>query len=208
MEFLIILLLFSALLLTRVVNLKTAVRILLFQSSAVAAACVVIGVETGIIHTYIAAALTVIIKVVIIPYALFRIVGRIKNEKESNPILSANYSLLAAIMAIILSYSQVDRALNGAYNRDALSTALSLTLIGLLLIMTRKQAVMQIVGLNTMENGLYLLGLSITKGLPLIIELGIFFDVLVAVVILVILTYRLKLSYMSTDTSLLKKLKG
>jgi hydrogenase-4 component E len=208
MEFLIILLLLSALLLTRVANLKTAVRILLFQSSAVAAACVVIGVETGLVHTYIAAALTVIIKVAIIPYALFRIVGRIKNENESNPILSANYSLLAAIMAIILSYSQVDRALNGAYNRDALSMALSLTLIGLLLIMTRKQAVMQIVGLNTMENGLYLLGLSITKGLPLIIEFGIFFDVLVAVVILVILTYRLKLSYMSTDTSLLKKLKG
>jgi hydrogenase-4 component E len=53
-----------------------------------------------------------------------------------------------------------------------------------------------------------LFGLSITQGLPLIIEMGIFLDVLVAVVVLVILTYRLKLSLESTDTSLLKKLKG
>jgi hydrogenase-4 component E len=74
--------------------------------------------------------------------------------------------------------------------------------------MTRRQALLQIVGLITMENGLYLVGLSVTKGLPLIIELGVFLDVLVAVAVLVILTYRLKRSFLSTDTSMLKKLKG
>jgi hydrogenase-4 component E len=107
-----------------------------------------------------------------------------------------------------LAYGLIDHALPGIVSRDALSAALSLTLIGLLMIMTRQQAIMQIIGLITMENGLYLLGLSVTKGLPLIIELGIFFDVLVVVVVLVILTYRLKVSFMSTDTSVLKKLKG
>jgi hydrogenase-4 component E len=208
MELLIILLLFIALLQTRVSDLRTAVQILLFQSTIVAVACVVVGMETGVAHTYIAAILTVIIKVIIIPYALFRIVARLKHENETNPILSPNYSALFAIMATILSYALIDRTLSGVYDRDALSAAVSLTLIGLLLIMTRRQAVMQIVGLITMENGLYLVGLSITKGLPLIIEFGIFFDVLVAVVVLVILTYRLKLSFMSTDTSLLKRLKG
>ena len=73
---------------------------------------------------------------------------------------------------------------------------------------TRRQALLQIVGLIMMENGLYLLGLSITRGLPLIIEFGVFFDVLVAVIVLGILTYRLKLSFMTTDTTVLQKLKG
>ena len=67
---------------------------------------------------------------------------------------------------------------------------------------------MQIMGMITMENGIYFVGLSVTKGFPIIIELGVFFDVLVAVMVLGILTSRLKLSGISTDTSILKKLKG
>ena len=67
---------------------------------------------------------------------------------------------------------------------------------------------MQIIGLITMENGIYLLGMSMTAGLPLIIELGIFLDVLIAVVVLVILTHRLRLSFKTTDTDVLRKLRG
>ena len=89
-----------------------------------------------------------------------------------------------------------------------MAASIALALIGLLIIMLRHQAVLQIIGLNTMENGLYLLGLSLAQGLPLIIELGIFFDALVAVGILGLLTYRLKLSYSTTDTSLLEMLRG
>lgn len=201
-------LLFAALLLTRVTSLKKAVFILLAQSVIVALACVIIGLETGEVHMYIAAVLTVIIKVWLIPFALNRIVVRLKHEREESRLLSANYCSLAAALTIGLSYGLVDQSLPGIVSRDALSAALALTLTGLLMIMTRQQAILQIIGLITMENGLYLLGLSVTKGLPLIIELGIFLDVLVLVAVLVILTYRLKISFMSTDTSVLKKLKG
>ena len=101
----------------------------------------------------------------------------------------------------------VDQALPGL-GRDALSGALAGFLIGLLIMITRRQAVLQIVGLIMMENGIYLLGLSMTRGLPLIIEFGVFFDVMVAVIVLGILTFRLKLSFMTTDTTVLQKLKG
>lgn len=93
-------------------------------------------------------------------------------------------------------------------SRDILAGALAVFLIGLLIMITRRQAVLQIIGLIMMENGIYLLGLSMTKGLPLIIEFGVFFDVLIAVIVLGILTWRLKLSFMTTDTSVLRKLKG
>ncbi|MDF2633400.1 MAG: hypothetical protein K0R78_274 [Pelosinus sp.] len=208
MNLLIIILLITSLLLTRVALLKTAVNIILIQSFMVALACGIEGMEAGELHMYIAAILTAIIKVGIIPYALLNMVEKLQYEKEDHPILTVDASSIVACIAIVLAYGLIDQALPGADSRDALATAVAMTLIGLLLIMTRRQAIMQIVGLITMENGIYLVGLSVTKGLPLIIEMGIFFDVLVAVVVLVILTRRLKLSGMSTDISRLKKLKG
>lgn len=205
---LIIILLFLAILLSRVTSLKTAVNILLLQSALVALDCAFVAAETGEMHTYIAAALTLVIKAGLIPYALFRIVRMLRREREVNPIISPNHSVMVAGIMIVLAYGLIDKALPGIVSRDALAAAVAMMLIGLTLIMTRRQAVLQIVGLITMENGLYLVGLSVTKGLPLIIELGVFLDVLVAVVVLVILTYRLKRSFLSTDTSMLKKLKG
>lgn len=203
-----IFLLFGAFLQTRAVKLKTAVEILLVQSVIISFACLYIGWETGEMHMFIAAFLTFAIKAVLIPYALMQLVRRLRQEKERNPVLSPNAASLAAATVIFFSYILIDRALPGILSRDALAAAVSLILIGLLLIMTRHQAMMQTIGLITMENGLYLVGLSVTKGLPLIIELGIFVDVLVAVLVLVILTYRLKLSFSSTDTSVLEELKG
>jgi len=208
MNILTILLLFTTLLLTRVSELKTAVRIIAIQSLMLALACTIVGIETGEVQTYVAAVLTVIIKAGFLPYVLIKIVATLQQEHEDHPILSFNYSSLVACIAIVLAYGLIDQALPGAGSRDALATAVAMTLIGLLLIMTRRQAVMQIMGIITMENGIYLVGLSVTKGFPLIIELGVFFDVLVAVRVLGILTYRLKLAGLSTDTSILKKLKG
>lgn len=122
--------------------------------------------------------------------------------------LGPNAASLAACVAIFFAYSLIDQALPGVVSRDSLAAALTLVFIGLLLMMTRHQAILQTVGLITMENGIYLVGLSVTQGLPLIIEMGIFLDVLVAVLVLVILTYRLKMSFASTDTSVLDELKG
>ena len=79
---------------------------------------------------------------------------------------------------------------------------------GLTLMVMRKRAILQMVGLITLENGIYLLGLLITDGLPLVVELGVFLDVLIAVAVLVILTNRMSLSFMTTDTTVMKKLKG
>jgi hydrogenase-4 component E len=207
MNLLTVLLLFTAFLLTRVSSLRLAVQILLAQSLAVAMACLWSGIEAESIHTYVAAFLTVIIKAGLIPYALFRVVARLRDERENHPILSPNKTTLAAAMAVAVTYGLMDKALPGM-SRDILSGAIALFLIGLLMMITRRQAVLQIIGLITLENGLYLLGLSMTRGLPLIIEFGIVFDVLVAVIVLGILTWRLKLSFMTTDTTVLQKLKG
>ncbi len=208
MQTLAILLLLTAFLLTRTSRLATAVHILLAQSAVVALACAAAGLQTGELHMFVAALLTVVVKAGLIPVALLRLVRMLKREREVNPVVGANASSLAAVGAMVLSYGLIERALPAVVSRDAVATAVALVLIGLFLIISRRQAIMQIVGLITVENGLYLLGLSTTHGLPLIIELGIFFDVLVAVTVMVILTFRLKRSFQTTDTSILKRLKG
>lgn len=207
MNLLTVLLLFTAFLITRVSSLRLGIQILLVQSIAVAVACVWSGIEAETVHTLIAALLTVVIKAWLIPYALFRVVKRLRDEQETKPILSPNQTSLAAALVLAVAYGVMDQALPGV-SRDILSGALALFLIGLLIMITRRQAVLQIIGLIMMENGLYLLGLSMTKGLPLIIEFGVFFDILVAVIVLGILTWRLKLSFQTTDTTVLRKLKG
>lgn len=207
MNFLTVLLLFTGFLITRVSSLRLGIQILIVQSVAVAAACVWSGLEAEIMHTYIAAFLTVVIKVGMIPYALFRVVRRLRNEQEDHPILSPNQTSLVAALMLAVAYGLMDQALPGV-SRDILAGALAVFLIGLLIMITRRQAVLQIIGLIMMENGVYLIGLSITKGLPLIIEFGVFLDILIAVIVLGILTWRLKLSFMTTDTSVLRKLKG
>ena len=207
MNLLTVLLLFTAFVLTRVSNLRLAVKVLMVQSVAVAVACLWSGIESEAFHIYIAALLTVIIKAGMVPYALFRVVGNLRDERENHPILSPNMTSLAAALILALAYGLMEEALPGL-SRDILSGALALFLIGILMMIARRQAILQIIGLIMMENGLYLLGLSMTKGLPLIIELGIFFDVLVAVIVLVILTWRLKLSFLTSDTTVLRKLQG
>lgn len=210
MELLTILLLLAAILQTRISNLRLAINVVLVQSVIVAMACVIIGMQTHEVHMFIAALLTSAIKVGIIPFALYRLLPYLREEREivGREIVKANFSTFMTLLSIIVSYGLISPKFPGVAVASTLPAAVSLTLIGLFFIMMRRQAVMQIIGLITMENGLYLFGLSITQGLPLIIEMGIFLDVLVAVVVLVILTYRLKLSLESTDTSLLKKLKG
>ena len=165
MNVLTVLLLFTAFLITRVSNLRLAIQILIVQSLGVAVACVWSGLGSELMHTYIAAMLTVVIKAGMIPYALFRVAGRLRNETENKPILSPNQTSLAAALLLAVAYGLVDQALPGL-GRDALAGALSGFLIGLLIMITRRQAVLQIVGLIMMENGIYLLGLSMTRGLP------------------------------------------
>jgi len=89
-----------------------------------------------------------------------------------------------------------------------IGVALSTLLIGLFLMVTRKKAITQILALLTLENAIFLVALGITAGMPLVVELGIFFDVIVAVLVLGVLVRRIVDRFESMDISRLSKLKG
>ena len=207
MNFLVIVLLFVVFLQTRIMDLRRAIICLSVQSAVIALACFISGIAHGEgIHIYAPGLLTIIVKVLLVPYAMLRLVSKLADERELISEINVNYS--ASAVFLVLSYLIVDKMLPGVEGRDILALSIVMILTGLTLIVMRSRAIMQMVGLITMENGIYLLGMAMTEGLPLVIEMGIFLDVLIAVMVLVILTNRLRLSFMTTDTNVLRKLKG
>ena len=230
MNFLVIVLLFVVFLQTRIMDLRRAIICLSVQSAVIALACFISGIAHGEgIHIYAPGLLTIIVKVLLVPYAMLRLVSKLADERELISEINVNYSTAASAVFLVLSYLIVDKMLPGVEGRDILALSIVMILTGLTLIVMRSRAIMhvgiaistvptgnvvdmaaimQMVGLITMENGIYLLGMAMTEGLPLVIEMGIFLDVLIAVMVLVILTNRLRLSFMTTDTNVLRKLKG
>ena len=210
MEYLVVCLMFIVFLQTRFMELRRATLCLSVQSSIIAVACLVVGMSHGGgLHGFLPGILTIAVKVIFIPYAILKVVNELRDEREIATDINVNYSTAVAAASLGLSYMVIDGILpNAAEGRDIVVSSMFMIMTGLTLMVMRSRAIMQMIGLITMENGIYLLGLIMTEGLPLIIELGIFLDVLIAVVILVILTTRLRLSFKTTDTNVLDKLKG
>lgn len=209
MKYLVVFLIFTVFLQTRMTDLKQAVLWLAVQSGIIACACLVVGFSSGGgFHAVLPGILTLLVKVVFIPGAMLRLVDKITADREFRSTTRVNYSSLAAAVFLVMGYLLVDRLFPGTEGRDIIAVSILMIMTGLSTMVLRKRAIIQICGLITLENGIYLLGLLITEGLPLVVELGVFLDVLIAVVVLVILTNRMSLSFMTTDTTVMRKLKG
>lgn len=190
--------------------LLTSIRLFAIQSVFLAGIAGVIAFVHNAGHVYVIAALTIIGKVVLLPRLLNRLVRRIKITQEIEPLLNAPTSMLVCGGLTLLGYivarpfTSLERLGN-----NTLAIAMTLVLTGFFLMFNRRKAITQVLALLTVENGVMLAAVALTTyGMPLVVELGIFFDVMVAVMILGILVYRIRETFASMDTSKLSQLKG
>src|SRR5260370_12119947 len=111
---------------------------------------------------------------------------------------------------VTAAFHRPEETVSGAANlgHNTLAVAVSLFLIGFFMMISRRKAIMQVLALLSLENGLFLAAISLTYGMPLIVELGVFFDLLVPVMVLGILVYRIQETFDSMDVSKLSKLTG
>jgi hydrogenase-4 component E len=190
--------------------LFTAIRLYAGQSLLLAIAAVAMAVAAHREHLYVMAALTVALKVVLIPWFLMRVIDRIGIHREIEPFLNVPASLLICLGLTVIGYRVSTGFPEGAQGvtHHLLGVALSMLLMGLFLMVTRKKAVTQILALLTVENAVFLVVLAVTTGMPLVVELGIAFDVMMAVVVLGILVHRIVDRFESMDVSRLSNLKG
>ncbi|MEK9172896.1 MAG: hydrogenase, partial [Nitrospirota bacterium] len=190
-------------------RLSACVDLFALQSAFLAVTAALVAFLTGIHHIYIAALLTVIIKVIIIPRILKKVIERLNVTREL--VLNVNIppALLICGALVILAFyiTQPIISLGFLLTKDSLAISLAIVLIGFFTMIARKKAVTQVVGFLVMENGLFLGATAAAYGMPLIVELGVFFDVLVAGLIIGIFTHRLQDTFDSVDTSKLTELK-
>ena len=190
-------------------RLSACVDMFALQSAFLAATAALVAFLTGIHHIYFAAVLTVVIKVVVIPRILKKVVERlnVKRELEMNVNIPAGLLICGALVILAFFIIRPIIPLGFLLTRDSLSIALSILLIGFFIMIARRKAVTQVIGFLVMENGLFLGATVAAHGMPLIVELGVFFDVLVAVLIIGIYSHRIQDAFDTVDTSKLSVLK-
>jgi hydrogenase-4 component E len=190
--------------------LLTNIRLFALQSLMLAGIAAIIAYFHSAPEVYLVAFLTLLGKVVLLPRFLNRLVRRIQIEQEIEPLLNSTASMLLCGAFTLLGYvvarpfATLERLGN-----NTLAIAVTLLLTGFFLMFNRRKAITQVLALLTVENGVMLAAVALTTyGMPLMVELGVFFDVIVAVMVLGVLVYRIREAFSSMDVSKLSELKG
>ena len=216
-----------SLLLTQFVNLLGAVLLLLafamisqrrivsliglftLQGATLVLATAVVGYVTGQPHLYLSAGLTFVLKVLLIPALLRRVVDRLDIRADVETLINIPTIMLIGILIVIFAFNLAKpiSQLSSVVASGTLGIALACVLMAFLMMITRAKAVPQVVGFLAMENGLFFAATSATYGMPMVVELGIALDVLIGVLILGVFMFQIREQFDSLDIRHLEKLK-
>lgn len=180
------------------------------QSAFVGLAAVAVGAATDVGHLVLGGLLVIGVKGVVVPLVLGSILRRSSVRHERHPLLGPRLALLAAVAIVFASTAAADGVVPGvgvAASR-ALPAAIAQVLTGLLIVMTRRKALSLVVGLLVFENGIALSAFSLTYGMPFVVELGVLFDVLIAVVVAWVYARRMLDVFGTLSTDELRSLRG
>ena len=189
-------------------RLTTMVHLFAWQGALLALLTSVVAAVAGSPHLYISALLTLFLKALLIPWMLHRLIRRLQLERHQERLNYQALVMMVGAALVIFSYWVVlpVARLELANTRNVISLSLGVIQLGMLLMVVRRQAVAQVIGFMSMENGLFLAAVAATQGMPLVVELGIAFDVLVAAVLFGVFFFHIRDSIDSLDVDLLTKL--
>ena len=160
-------------------------------------------------HLYITAGIALVFKAVIVPMALRRMVVRMGIHRELETVVSIGLTMLAAMALVALSL-EVMLPLTAKAEpvvREDIALALSVVLIGLLMMVTRRNAVSQVVGFMSLENGINLAATG-ARGMPLVVEISVAFSVLIAFIVIGIFLFRIRERFDTVDVGVLDEFRG
>lgn len=163
----------------------------------------------GAPHLYVTAAIALIFKAIIIPVALHKIVERLGIHREVEPAVGTGLTMLAGMGLVALSTVLMLHLTQNAnaFAREDLAFALSVILLGLLMMVTRRNAVSQVVGFMSLENGLILAAAG-AQGMPLVVEISVAFSVLVALIVIGVFLFRIRERFDSVDVTVMDNFRG
>ena len=190
----------------RIVGLIT---LFAWQGAALATSTALVAWATGQHHLYYSAGLTLVLKVVAMPWFFFRLVRRLDADRDVEPMINIPTTMLIGIGLVIFAFNLAlpISAMSGTVMRSTLGIAMAMVLLAFLMMITRTKAIPQVIGFLAMENGLFFAATSATYGMPLVVELGVALDVLVGVLVLGIFFFQIRETFDSLDLKHMENLK-
>jgi hydrogenase-4 component E len=160
-------------------------------------------------HLYLTAAIALVFKAIIIPVALHRIVRLLGIHREVENAVGIGLTMLAGIGLVALSMAVMLQFTPGAnpLAREDLAFALAVLLLGLLMMVTRRNAVSQVIGFMSLENGLVLAATG-AKGMPLVVEISVTFSIIIAFIVIGIFLFRIRERFDTVDVRALDEFRG
>ena len=203
---LLLLLSFAMLSQRRIVSL---VNLLALQGTLLCAATLLLAWRTGEQHLYFSALLTLVLKVIFLPWLLHRLIRRLEVYWDTEPLLNVPGTMLVGVLVVVFAFglAQPIAELASTATRNAIGIAIAVILLAFLTMITRRKAMSQVVGFLSMENGLFFGAMSATYGMPMVVELGIALDVLVAMLVLGVFFFQIREQFDSLDLHHLEALK-
>ena len=190
-------------------RLTALLRVLALHAFVLALAVAWQAYIQGAPHLYLTAAIALGFKAIFIPVVLHRIIVRLGIHREIETVVGIGLTMLAGIGLVALSLEVMlpATAHTDPVAREDIALALSVVLIGLLIMVTRRNAVSQVVGFMSMENGIILAATG-ARGMPLVVEISVAFSVLIAFIVIGIFLFRIRERFDTVDVQALDLARG
>ena len=202
----ILILAFAMLSQRRIINL---IHLYTWQGLAVVGSTTVVAYVTNQHHLYYSAGLTLLLKVILIPYFLHRLIRKLNVRWDIETLFNIPTLMIIGIVLVVFAFNVAlpISKFSETIAHGTLGIALACVLLSFLMMITRAKAVPQVIGFLAMENALFLAATSATYGMPMVVELGIALDVLVGILILGVFMFQIREQFDSLDIRHLEKLK-
>jgi hydrogenase-4 component E len=190
-------------------RILTLIHLFTLQGATLVAATVVVAYVTDQHHLYYSAAITLVTKVLVIPILLHRLINKLNVKWDVETLINIPTTMLIGILLVVFAFNLAlpIAQLSSSIVHSTLGIALACVLLSFMMMITRAKAVPQVIGFLSMENGLFFAATAATYGMPMVVEFGIAFDVLVGMFILGVFMFQIREQFDSLDISHLEKLK-
>jgi len=203
---LLLLLAFAMLTQRRIVSL---INLFAAQGVVLVLSTLVVAYSTHQGHLYYSALLTLALKVLLLPWIMHRLIRALNVRWDVEPLINIPATMLIGIVLVIFAFNLATpiSQIAGTVTKSTIGIATACILLAFLMMITRRKAVSQVIGFLAMENGLFLAATSATYGMPMVVELGIALDVLVATLLFGVFFFHIRETFESLDIHHLEKLK-
>jgi len=190
-------------------RILSLIHLFTLQGATLAASTAIVGYVTRQPHLIVSAAITLVLKVILIPVLLHRLIVRLNVRWDIETLINIPTMMIVGILLVIFAFNlglPIAR-FSSSIARGTLGIALACVLLSFMMMITRAKAVPQVIGFLSMENGLFFAATAATYGMPMIVELGIALDVLIGVLILGVFMFQIRERFDSLDIRHLERLK-